>query len=145
MHCTTFAGDWVLRVTGQDPIAEYRAKYSTEAEARALLAELDGTLLDALKKRFGEPVHPSKAQRGDIAYFNDACGICFVHGARMEALFLGERGFSVHRMRDIDWVFRVTDRVKGWPRLLNEYVLEAQNAYLSEGFSWAAASEAPHE
>ena len=27
--CVHFAGDWVLKLTGEDPIEEYRGKYST--------------------------------------------------------------------------------------------------------------------
>jgi hypothetical protein len=106
--CIHFAGDWVQRLTGDDPIADYRGRYSTAAEAFALLAELDGTLYDALVKRFGDPVHPAKAMRGDLAYIApDKCGIMFTSGARMMGLFLGEGGFVLHRARDIDHAFRV--------------------------------------
>lgn len=109
--CVHFAGDWVRTLTGQDPLEQYRGRYSTEEEARALLAELDGSLYDALVKRFGEPVHPMKAQRGDLAYMAigelECCGILFTSGARMVALFLGEGGFAMHRARDMLHAFRV--------------------------------------
>jgi hypothetical protein len=108
-HCVTFAGDWVQILTGIDPIADYRGQYTTEEEAKALLEQLDGTLYQALQKRFGDPVHPAKAQRGDIAYreAEKMCGIYFTSGARTVALFLGEGGFTLRRARETDHAFRV--------------------------------------
>ena len=108
-HCVTFAGDWVQILTGVDPIADYRGQYTTEAEAMALLEQLDVTLYQALQKRFGDPVHPAKAQRGDIAYRESEkmCGIFFTAGARMEALFLVDGGFARYRVRHIDHAFQV--------------------------------------
>lgn len=107
--CCVFAGNWVKTCTGKDLLTEYRGKYRTMDEARALLLQLDGSLLDALKIRLGEPVHPAKAHRGDIAYraAEEACGIYFTSGARMMALFLGQGGFALFRANDTDWAFRV--------------------------------------
>ena len=106
--CVHFAADWVLRLTGEDPLAAYRGRYATRIDGEALLAELDGTLLDALRKRFGEPLHPSHAMRGDIAYLDGVgCGIYFTSGARMAALFLGDGGFVLHRARDTTHAFAV--------------------------------------
>lgn len=107
--CCTFAAGWVRLMTGVDHLAEYRGKYSTETEGRALIESVDGSLLEALTKRLGEPVHPSMAQRGDIALrVNDgACGIYFTSGVRMLAVFLGEGGFVLHRIKDTDHAFRV--------------------------------------
>lgn len=109
LDCCTFVADWVLILTGEDPMAEYRGRYATEAEAFALLTEIDGTLYRALRKRFGNPVHPLKAQRGDIAYRKDdqAVGIFFTSGGRTHALFLTKGGFALHRARDIDHCFQV--------------------------------------
>ena len=109
MDCCHFAGNWVQLCTGIDVLADYRGKYRTEEEAFALLSANDGTLYDALVKRLGEPVHPSHAQRGDIAYSESlkACGIFFTSGARTMALFLGEGGFALHRAKDTDHAFRV--------------------------------------
>lgn len=106
--CVHFAADWVFRLTGDDHLAAYRGRYSTQAEGEALLAEIDGTLLEALKKRFGAPIHPAHAQRGDIAYLDGVgCGIYFTSGARMAALFLGDGGFVMHRARDTTHAFAV--------------------------------------
>jgi hypothetical protein len=112
MHCVTFCADWVQALTGSDPLAAYRGQYTTAEGAATKLAELDGgSLLQALKNRFGEPSHPTHAQRGDVAYARledgECCGIYFTTGARMHALFLGERGFTLRRARDTDFAFRV--------------------------------------
>lgn len=37
-----FVGEWVATVTCADPAAEWRRRYATEAEARAILAGLGG-------------------------------------------------------------------------------------------------------
>jgi hypothetical protein len=138
MNCATFAGEWVLRVTGTDPLEGYRGRAETEAEAMVLLSDLDRTLYEALRKRFGDPLHPARAQRGDIAYrkAERACGIYLTSGARMLALFLTDGGFAMHRARETDWAFRVTGRIAGWQRHLNEYILEAQARYAQSGFGW---------
>jgi hypothetical protein len=106
--CAHFAGDWVLELTGADPLTGYRGAYATKEAGDALLVEIDGSLLQALEKRFGAPVHPSKALRGDIAFKADVgIGIYFTSGARMFALFLGEGGFIMHRAADTDHAFAV--------------------------------------
>lgn len=107
--CVHFAGNWAKRQTGVDPLEGYRGAYKTQAAAAALLKDRDGTLYRALRHRFGNPVHPAFAQRGDIAYrkAEKACGIYFTSGARTMALFLSEGGFALIRARDTDWAFRV--------------------------------------
>lgn len=106
--CAHFAADWALRLTGDDPLADYRGRYTTREAGDALLAELDGSLLQALEKRFGAPIPPARAQRGDLAYKHDVgIGIYFTSGARMVALFLGEGGFVMHRALDTDHAFAV--------------------------------------
>lgn len=106
--CVHFVGDWVQRCTGEDPISEYRDGYSTKEEADALL-ETEGGLYQALVKRFGEPVHPAKAHRGDIAYVEDisALGIFVSVGAKTHAIFLGEGGFAMHAAKHVTHAFRV--------------------------------------
>jgi len=107
--CCTFAGDWVRIATGQDVLSEYRGKYSTKEQAMSVLQELDGSLYQALVNRFGEPEHPSKAMRGDIAYREaiNGLGIYLTSGARMAALFLGEQGFAMPKAKDTHHAFKV--------------------------------------
>lgn len=106
--CVHFAADWVKRLTGDDPLADYRDRYDSKETGEALLAELDGTLLQALEKRFGPPIHPAHAMRGDIAYLDGVgCGIYFTSGTRMCALFLGDGGFVLHRASDTTHAFAV--------------------------------------
>lgn len=135
MNCVTFVCDWVNDVSGVDPIAIYRGTVETKEQA---MAQLGGDLLTSLIEVFGPSIHPVKAQRGDIVYRSaeDACGILFTSGARMNALFLGEGGFTMHRATNCDHAFRVTDRCVGWQRKLNEYILAAQERYIADGFSW---------
>lgn len=107
--CCTFIAEWVEICTGEDLYEEYRDNYTSADEGWALLAEIDGTLVDALTKRFGDPIHPAFAQKGDIVYSEDidGCGICLVQGTQMKAIFLGVGGFTLHRVRDCTHAFRV--------------------------------------
>jgi hypothetical protein len=105
--CVHLAADWVHLCTGVDPLADYRGKYGTKEEAQQLVG--DG-LLQRLTEKLGEPIHPSHGQRGDIALrvADGSCGILFTSGARMRGLFLSESsGLVMHRLQDIDYVFRV--------------------------------------
>lgn len=110
--CCTFAADWVKVCTREDVLSEYRGAYSTEVEAVALLESKAGSVYQELVARFGEPVHPAKAQRGDIALAQlvpglPCVGVFFTSGAKMRGLFLGEGGFILHRLKDINHCFRV--------------------------------------
>lgn len=108
LDCVHFVSNWVLECTGEDPLADYRGKYSTEEEAFALL-KAEGSFYHALRRRFGNPVHPSRAQRGDIAYVKEikALGIFFTAGAKTQALLLGEGGFSLYPAKQVSHAFRV--------------------------------------
>lgn len=101
--CCTFAADWILRLTGEDPLADYRDQYKTEAEAFELVAAREGSLKEALIARFGDPIHPSHALRGDLAFIESMtmCGIVFTVGGKSRVLFIGEGGFSVRRDREV--------------------------------------------
>lgn len=131
MNCVTFVAGWIERLTGEDPIADLRGAID---DGRGRVEELRA----GLEARLGEPVHPSRAQRGDVAYCErlGACGIYFTSGPRMVALLLGDGGFSLYRARETDLAFRVVDRPAGWQRTLNDYVLEVQEVYERDGFSW---------
>lgn len=107
--CCVFVADWIEICTGEDPLLDYRDLYTTKDEALALLKEREGTLYHALISRFGTPVHPAKAQRGDIAYRRkeQALGIYCTAGAQMRALFLADDGFAFYRAKDMTHAFRV--------------------------------------
>lgn len=63
--CCLFAADVVQAMTGHDPAAGFRGKYSDEAGAAALIAA-HGSLKGLVRSVLGDPVHPSRARRGDI-------------------------------------------------------------------------------
>jgi hypothetical protein len=107
--CVHWGGNWHQIATGVDPLTDIRGLYRTREEAFALLEQRYGTFEAALAAKLGEPVHPSKAARGDLAYCRSiqACGIYFTSAARKVALFLGEGGFVLHRARETDLAFRV--------------------------------------
>ena len=67
--CAKFAFGAIEAMTGEDKIP---AKYSTKKEALKLLAEKG--MADWLAEVL-EPVHPAKAQRGDLGVFENACGV----------------------------------------------------------------------
>lgn len=107
--CCVFTSDWVKLCTGIDVFETYRGQYTTREEGFDLLKTFEGSLFNALQNRLGDPVPPSLAHRGDIAFSEElqACGICIVQGSWMRAIFLGEGGFAIHRTQDCDFVFRV--------------------------------------
>ena len=66
--CCLFAADAVLACTGQDPAADLRGAYATEAEAEAMLADAGGllALLGRIHDQRGAgAIPPALAQRGD--------------------------------------------------------------------------------
>lgn len=68
--CVLWAADAVLACTGQDPAAEWRGRYSTEAEAEAILggaAGLYGLVRQAEAARGTTQCPNAAAQRGDTA------------------------------------------------------------------------------
>jgi len=96
--CCLFACDAVQAMTGTDPAAPLRG-YESKEEAEALIAEY-GTLEDLVADRcremnFAEQT-PAKAQRGDLALFDNAgapaLGVCL--GA--EVAFPGRDGLVFH-------------------------------------------------
>lgn len=70
--CAMFACDAVLAITGTDIASEIRGKYTTEAEAQALIQSLTGGLgipsyIEHLTETYEIPECPIKrARRGDI-------------------------------------------------------------------------------
>lgn len=64
--CCLFAADAVRVMTGWDGAAALRGRYSTEAEALALLAEQPGGLHGYVSAQLGDASGPLSAQRGDV-------------------------------------------------------------------------------
>lgn len=78
--CCSFAANAVLAMTGCDPMAVLRGRYTNGRDATRLLRELGG-LRQAVTDRLGDPVKPVHAGRGDVVLFDtqifgEALGIC---------------------------------------------------------------------
>ncbi len=90
--CCCFAAGAVQAMTGRNPMAEFLGAYSDRESARLALREIGaGTLYHTMLTKFGRPLHPSRARRGDIAYAvheGPTLGICL----GQECAFVGEQG-----------------------------------------------------
>ena len=65
--CCTFAAGAVKAMTGRNHMAEFRGTYRSEAEAaEALKAIGKGSLYATIRSKFGNPVKPALAKRGDL-------------------------------------------------------------------------------
>jgi hypothetical protein len=74
--CALFAAGAVQAMTGVDPIPELRGRYSTaRGSIYALRKYGAGSLADTLTAKFGEPVHPAHAKRGDLVMDEKAVGV----------------------------------------------------------------------
>jgi hypothetical protein len=67
--CCTFAADAVIAMTGRDPLADFRGRYSTEDEADAVIGPdgLEAMLAQHLAAFGATEIPPLQAQRGDLA------------------------------------------------------------------------------
>lgn len=84
--CALFCAGAVEAVTGEDPAAIFRGKYSTAAgSARALKRYGAGTLESTVDAIF-PAISPAFAQRGDIVMHGEALGVC----VGKDALFVGQ-------------------------------------------------------
>jgi hypothetical protein len=87
--CCTLAADAALEITGSDPMASWRGRYATEAEAEAMVSPLglEGTVAETLAAWGALDCPPAYAQRGDWALVNVGnqlvCGV--VLGAQVAA------------------------------------------------------------
>jgi hypothetical protein len=65
--CCTFAAGAVHAMTGKHHMAEFRGKYKDEGTAQAALQSIGkGSLYHTLRGKFGNPIKPAMAQRGDL-------------------------------------------------------------------------------
>lgn len=103
--CCTFSAGAVQAITGEDDLmSEFRGKYSTREESQSVLKSIGaGTLLRTLRKKFGPPVNGASGQRGDIAWYNGACGIVIGR----DGIFITKDGYGTVSIRNIKWAFHV--------------------------------------
>lgn len=86
LDCALFAAGAVQAMTGIDPAAAYRGRYSTAGGAtRALKRYGAGSLEATIAQQFGE-IQIGFARRGDLVLVDGMVGVCV--GA--DAVFIGE-------------------------------------------------------
>lgn len=74
--CCMFSADAVLAITGVDPVAEFRGRYTTPGgAARALKRYGAGTLEATIGAKF-PVVGCAFARRGDLVRVDEAIGVC---------------------------------------------------------------------
>ena len=76
--CCLYIADAVQAMTGVDPAAAYRGRYSTETGARIALTRYGaGTLYATFNAAFGDSIAPAGAHRGDIVAIDEmTVGVC---------------------------------------------------------------------
>ena len=125
--CALFAADGIKAFTGADIAEDFRGKYSTEAEAWSVVAQVTGvaggTIADAAaycatKAGLQELNYPLMAQRGDLVVVENDGRIVFgpagdAEGGRDRA---GEIRFAVHE-GCFDFGGDVDD---GWHQLVDQ-------------------------
>ena len=69
--CVTAWADNCRAMTGVDPMVEFRGKYHDEVTAAAALKIIGfGSLYHTMTRKFGKPVAPGMARRGDPLIFD---------------------------------------------------------------------------
>jgi hypothetical protein len=82
--CCLFVADWVTRLTGVDPAAQWRGKYTNERGAALCMKRNGGDVLAFASKVFAKQGWPvcdvRQARRGDVACvetpMGPALGVC---------------------------------------------------------------------
>lgn len=88
LDCALFIAGAVEAMTGVDPAAAYRGRYTTrEGAAQALRNIGEGTLAKTIGALFTE-CPTSHARRGDLVWHDGAIGVCMGE----QALFIGAEG-----------------------------------------------------
>jgi len=76
--CATFAADWVLEMTGTDPIADIRG-WTDALEAMRVMQSLGG-FRQAVSDRLGDPIDWRLAPRGGVVMMHidgrDSLAVC---------------------------------------------------------------------
>jgi hypothetical protein len=105
--CCLFVADMTIAITGVDPAATFRDKYTTELGAMKALYEQGFANVEAvLTHAFGEPVSRLEVRRGDVVLFDNAgrdiAGVMFG-----EVLAPGDFGIETFSPLVIKKVWRV--------------------------------------
>lgn len=114
--CCSNTCDWIWLSCSTDVYVDFRGKYSTEAEAYALIQSVTGTgntVADAaayVTAKFSmQEIAPAFAQRGDVVLHESAAGqmlgIVALNPSR--AMFLTARGFIALPTRECAKAWRV--------------------------------------
>jgi hypothetical protein len=89
--CVLWCADWVAKLTGHDPAKDWRGKYTSEAEAIAILRSMDLSVWADLADTNLPPTSVAHAHRGDIMLHPAGMlGIC----DGTHAYFLTDKGVT---------------------------------------------------
>lgn len=102
--CCTFTAGAIKAITGEDPMKEFRGQYNDWKSAKDALDEIGyDNLYKTLAKKFGPSILGVKGQKGDLAFYEGACGIILGR----YAMFLGENGYVFVLLRHLQRAFRI--------------------------------------
>lgn len=101
-----FAADIWQAWTGEDPIADLRARMTGARGFAEILREGDGSMASVVTRRIGGAVPPRLARRGDIVGI-DRGGLHLGACMGSMAVFVGDGCFDVHPMRDMSRAWAV--------------------------------------
>jgi len=73
--CCMFAAGAVMAITGTDPVPEFRGKYDSLKTSIKALKDIGGGRLDKVMDDKFPAIPIGKAQRGDLAWFDDSVGV----------------------------------------------------------------------
>ena len=73
--CCMFASGAVLAMTGEDPMVEFRGKYKSQATSVRALKEIGQGNLEATIDHKFPVIEVGFAQRGDLAFYDNAIGV----------------------------------------------------------------------
>jgi hypothetical protein len=88
--CVLFAADWCVKLTGKDPVASIRGRYSDKAAAYIIMRDEFQNEPEKQVDLFFERVEPNYTQKGDVA-------LCDLDGKRTFGI-VGARGFVFFKM-----------------------------------------------
>ena len=103
--CCVFAAGAVEAMTGVDHMPEFRGHYDSWPSSDQALEEIgQGDLYRTIRAKFGPPVIGVKGQKGDLAFMDGSLGLVLGR----TGMFLGEGGFRIVSLTQIQKAFRVT-------------------------------------